>query len=356
MVTTVLVIFWIILCIIISGFLKHLIVQDINSKPTVSLTVIDQSYADCLSLVFLYEILLSVSIILCLMSDSLTLSYQMSLAIAFLLQFALINCCSILAITGLMRLVTLISNSEQFGIQSFGPDYLAVWRIRMVSFGFVLCLMLYCVMVHNSIPLFFYELYHREHITRSEITKYDSYFFIYSLPIVVAFMINTIAKIYKVIKQKQLFEQTEEKFALSFENVIVFPLLIMLTGLFQFQDRYKCLVLLYPLVLTLSAVVFPLIIISRQKRFIKNIHDFCANKICLCLPRTNTISPHVWIVFLTNTPCSVNLYFCCTYLLDGCISYLNFLNFSFLTQPLTGQKTQWPKKLNILNVNVKCVS
>ena len=292
-VTTALVIFWIILCIIISAFLKHFIIQDIKSKPTVSLTVIDQCYADCLGLVLLFEIFFSVSIILCLISDTLTLSFELSFAMAFLFYFALLNCCSILAITGLMRLVTLISNSEQFGIQSFGPDYIAVWRIRIISSGFVLSLMLYCIMVHNSIPLFFYDLYHSERISSSDIAKYDPYYIIYPVPIALAFTINTISKIYKVIIQMQLFEQTEEKFALSLENVLIFPLVIILLRLFQFQDRYNCLVLFYPLVLTLSAVAFPLKIILGRKQLGKKLRDFCANMIGLCLPRTNTISPLV---------------------------------------------------------------
>ena len=163
----------------------------------------------------------------------------------------------------------------------------------MISFGFVLSLMLYCIMVHNSIPLFFYDLYHSERISSSDIAKYDPYYIIYPVPIALAFTINTISKIYKVIIQMQLFEQTEEKFALSLENVLIFPLVIILLRLFQFQDRYNCLVLFYPLVLTLSAVAFPLKIILGRKQLGKKLRDFSANMIGLCLPRTNTISPQV---------------------------------------------------------------
>jgi len=291
MLPTTMVIFWIILCNIFSLFFKHLIIKDIKGKPIVSLTVIDLCYADCISLLFLFEIFFSVGIILCLISNDLTLNFELSLTLTMLIYFALMNCFSILTITGALRLITLVSNSEQYGIQSFGPDYIAVWKIRLMSFSFVVSLMLYCIMFHQSIPAFLYDLYHSYRISSLEIIKQDPFSVIYPMPIAMAFTVNTIAKIYNIVIKKQIFGPAEDKFALSLGNVLIFPLLIILLKLLQFEDRYKCLVLLYPVVLMLSSVAFPLAIILKHKQMKKALVDFCVYKIAFCKPRSNHVSP-----------------------------------------------------------------
>lgn len=130
MILKILVIIWIVFCVLISALLKIVILRSIHKKALVNQTVIDLSYADCFLLLLCFDISFSFSVVLCLISSPETLSFGLSFVLAVLIDLILGMCLNSLTITGCLRLVTVVSNLEQAGIQILGPDYKAIWMIR----------------------------------------------------------------------------------------------------------------------------------------------------------------------------------------------------------------------------------
>jgi hypothetical protein len=67
-----------------------------------------------------------------------------------------------LAITGILRFISIIKNLEQAGIQCPGPDYIAIWKIRMISIAATSILILSGHLFFNTLPAIFYTLCNEE--------------------------------------------------------------------------------------------------------------------------------------------------------------------------------------------------
>jgi hypothetical protein len=51
-----------------------------------------------------------------------------------------------------LRLISLVNKSEQSGIQSLGPDNVAIWKIRVFSLSLAITIPLIGLIVFQSIP------------------------------------------------------------------------------------------------------------------------------------------------------------------------------------------------------------
>jgi hypothetical protein len=264
-------IFWVLFCILTSTCLKYALVNHIYKKPPVSSTVIDLAYADCFIFIYMFEIIFGSSIILCITSENLALSFELSLAITVINYFVVSNCQFSLTITGILRFVSLINKSEEIGIQSLGPDYLAIWKIRLMSFGLTLILLLSNIMCFHSIPILFYTLYSPVSLSYTSIYEQDPYIGIYITPLVLASVANVVPKLYAIFTTKNFTNQTGEKFVLSLTNVLGFPSIVALIALSQFQDRFSVLTIHYPSILAFSSIIIPTIIIFRNEQLKKSI-------------------------------------------------------------------------------------
>jgi hypothetical protein len=74
-----LVIFFLIICLLISFLLIKIVRDHIHNQSVGSITVIDLTYADCLAVSFCFGIIYSSGIIGCLISEDLTLNFFPSL-------------------------------------------------------------------------------------------------------------------------------------------------------------------------------------------------------------------------------------------------------------------------------------
>jgi len=127
-----------------------------------------------------------------------------------------------------------------------------------------------------------------------ELFNQDPFTVLYSLPMVLAAAINGFAKIYTMVIKRQVFGTSEDSFSLSLGNVLGMPLLIILLRLFQFEDRYKNLVLFYPFLLLLSSLLIPCMIIARNGQLTASLLDkvkACIPKLDCLKPRANSITP-----------------------------------------------------------------
>ncbi len=268
---------WVLLCIVASTLLKYAIVSHIYKKPPISLTVIDLAYGDSLFYLYLYEINFGLTIILCSASDSLTLSFELSFGISVTNYFILSCCLWSVAISGLLRFVSLINNSEEIGIQSLGPDYLAIWKIRLMSFSFTLLLLLSGIMCFHSIPIFFYTLYIPVKTPYASIYEQDPYTRMYVAPVVCASVSSLAPKMYTLFTTKMCTDHAKEKFVLSLANALGFPLFFFLIASFQFFDRFIRLTVCFPIVLIYSCFILPIIIILRNDQIRKDIFEKVKN-------------------------------------------------------------------------------
>jgi predicted neutral ceramidase superfamily lipid hydrolase len=121
---------WICFCIFFSIPLIKIIYDHIHNKPIVSQTVIDLAYSDCILYLFAFDLLFAIALCWTLMSISTDLDFLPSLIFSMSTYFALCNSLWSLTITGILRFISLIKNSESDGIQSLGPDDIAIWKIR----------------------------------------------------------------------------------------------------------------------------------------------------------------------------------------------------------------------------------
>ena len=151
----ILVILWLVSCLAISFILIKTICDHIRLKAVSSVTVIDLTYSDCLICLHCFGIIYSSGIIGCLLTKTQTLDFIMSLIIAEAMFFSVCYILCGLTITAILRLISLVKNSEEFGIQSLGSDDVAIWKIRILSHTISFGLPFVGLIFFQSIPGFF---------------------------------------------------------------------------------------------------------------------------------------------------------------------------------------------------------
>ena len=105
---------WLILNLLLSLFLCFCILQYISSKQIISLTIIDLIYRDAILYTYLLCLFCSFAIIHCLCTNnpSKTLNYTYSISYSLAILYFAGNVTISLAISGALRLVTLINVSS----------------------------------------------------------------------------------------------------------------------------------------------------------------------------------------------------------------------------------------------------
>ena len=177
--------------------------------------------------------------------------------------FALCNSLWSLTIIGILRFISIIKNSEQAGIQSLGPDYVALWKIRFISIAFTSIIVLSGSWFFNVFPAFFYTIYYDE--TTAQTFKPTSYNKVYWIPIIMVTLSNAVPKLYTVFLARTWSTNIPEKYILSLETSLAFPFLILLAAAFQFTTRMNRLLYYDPLLVMFGCNVIPLMVIGQNK-------------------------------------------------------------------------------------------
>lgn len=222
-------------------------------------------------MLYIFGIVYASSIIGCLTSPSLTLDFVTSLVFGEAMYMSVCyNLCA-LTITAILRFISLVKNCETSGIQSLGPDDVAIWKIRIISIAITLTLPLIGLMFFQSIPGFFYSLYNQQNISPAQILSQDPSCYVLLVPLVVAVVANATPRIYStlLVKKFHLLINSDEKFLITFENAVSFLIVIASQVLSAYMDRKCRLLVYYPIIIFLICDIFPFVIIMKNAQMTK---------------------------------------------------------------------------------------
>jgi hypothetical protein len=272
----------IVLCLLLSLLMIKIIYLYIHKKPILSQTVIDLCYSDCVILLYCFNVSFACGVNLCLASTTTTIGFVPSLVISVAAYFFLCNSLWSLSISGVLRLITIVKNSEQAGIQVLGPDNVAIWKIRCISIGLTSSLLLTGILHFQSLPSFFYTLNYVKTIEGTELYQQDPFIKVYLIPMFVVIIANGLPKLYGMILARKYFSEHNQMFAISLENTLAFPFLIGLLVTSQFTTRIHRLLYYDPLLLMFGCNVIPLLIIMKNNCMTKQLEEE-SSKLLQCL-------------------------------------------------------------------------
>lgn len=200
---------------------------------------------------------------------------------------------SSLILSGGLRFITLLRNSEAKGLQLLGPENVAIVKTRLISIllaaAFEGVLVLYFD-IHSGI----YNLMHDfETDSILHTVRSDMYKTLFMVLPTLALLVNLVTKMYSLwIKRKmqhsaEIFPihgdianyfSNEELFSVSLEAALGIPLWMIFAIFASFANREWRLILFLPFQLMLKNIVFPIYIISKNNKMKSN-----AMLIFLCL-------------------------------------------------------------------------
>ena len=157
---------WSFITLTLSSLLSVTIYQYISEKPTVSSTLVDLIYRDIIILIYLLSLGTLVAIISCICSSNglQTLSFEWSVFFS-LLTNAFLNWIAVSMIfSGGLRLMSLLNNSEQCGLQLFGPDNLAIKKVRFISLFLSIVVIMLGSLIFKAYPASFDLFYYADKI------------------------------------------------------------------------------------------------------------------------------------------------------------------------------------------------
>jgi hypothetical protein len=270
------------------------IFQFISNKQILAVTLVDLVYRDTIVYNYLICFVSSAAIIHCLFlnNDNLTLGYEFAIAYSASVFF-FISCLSIsLIISGVLRLISVIKKSEAAGLQLLGPDYIALNKIRLISFfcSFIFpCLMM---SLYNTHTRFFLQLYGNLNTSFVQDINKNLGTVLYLVLPCMAAVVNIIAKICSnftinnIDPQVNVFtiygsQQCKSKDTLSFsvEAAVGIPLVILFEILVSFSDRIERLTLFVPFEIMLLGFIIPFFIIKRNIKIINFMNQNYLNTI-----------------------------------------------------------------------------
>ena len=262
---------WMVTCILISIPLFKIIRNNIHNKPVVATTILDLAYSDCIFFLFWYCLIFVLGVSACLLSETTSLTFTSSLIFSVASYFLLCNSLWSLTITGILRFVSILKKSEQAGIQSLGYDFVAIWKIRLISISLTSCLILSGHFIFNTLPAFFYTLHYEETTVVSH--KPTAANKIYWIPIILVTLANAVPKIYTTLLASRLLLGNPEKYALSLETSLSFPFLISVAFAFQFTSRMNRLLYYDPLLVMFGCNIIPLLVVGQNKDMRQKIRE-----------------------------------------------------------------------------------
>ena len=222
------VVFGLVLSMIISLVFVITICNHIKFKAVSSITITDLTYFDCIICLYCFGIVYSSGIIGCLLTETHLLDFIPALIIG---EAMFISVCYILCgltITALLRLISLVTNSEESGIQTLGPDDIAIWKIRIVSHA--RCFGIHAVgfFCFQFIPGFFIVLSNPQAYPFIGVIQVDTYTAVYLVPLISALVSNLLSKSYAAVvnRKMKLSSPSHTKFLLSLNNSIAFVIII----------------------------------------------------------------------------------------------------------------------------------
>jgi hypothetical protein len=232
-------IIWVLLSQTLSLFPCFVIYQFISKKQILSVTLVDLVYRDTITYIYFGCFVATTSVIHCLSqnNDTLTLSYEFATVYSVLLTFSVSAISISLIFSGVLRLISVIQKSEAAGLQLLGSDYIALYKIRLVSVTFSFILPFLLIYFFNAHPGLFSLFYGTENTSFFQDVKNNWAVALY-LMLPCTTLVNGIAKIYSDFTKENIDRRvniltiygnkqciSEGKVILSLEVTIGIPLL-----------------------------------------------------------------------------------------------------------------------------------
>ena len=275
-------IFFLIVCLLCSLFIWYIIYRYITEKPLVLINIVDLLYRDSISYIYLLCLVLSVALAHTILMDNknFKLNFDFAIFYATLINFFCNNIYVGLTISGGLRLISLVKNSEAAGLQLLGPDKEALFVIRVLSNIVSLLFPCFNVTVLGAYPGLFGLFNGEENISNLDDIKRNNFASLYLVLPFITIFINLSVQVYSKRMRKKLNEASqifvishlddvsvsEDKFSFSISHVVVFPVLILTAFLQSFADRKQRLFFLSPFHSFLINVAFPVLIINNSPK------------------------------------------------------------------------------------------
>ena len=170
----------------ISGLLNWAVLQHISKKPLIDQTVLDLTYKECLLYIFLLACSLCIAFISCLMTNENALGFVPAILCSNLVFFFIFTTSNSLSVGCILRILTMIYNSEQQGLQLLGTDDEAITKIRALSMAFSTCTIIIGNLILNSFPPIFIMLVGNQNLSIASMVKQDPGIIIYFILPVIA--------------------------------------------------------------------------------------------------------------------------------------------------------------------------
>ena len=176
-----------------------------------------------------------------------------------LINFFLNNLYLGLILSGALRLISLLKNSEAAGLQIFGPDNDALQLFRL--FSNVISILLSCFVVFelNAYPGMFGLLFVEENQSNVEDIMQNKFTALYLVLPFITVVVNFVVHLYSKKMRRQLqnassifvkenanVEQNVETFSFSVSLVMIIPVFVLITFVQSFADRKQRLFFLSP--------------------------------------------------------------------------------------------------------------
>jgi hypothetical protein len=292
----------------------------ISRKSLISITLVDLIYCDTLVYIYLLCFTLTIAFIHCLLQleAELTLDFVMARIYSVIGEFIIFCLTVSLIVSGVLRLISIVQNSEAAGIQLLGPENIAIVKIRILSITLAVLFELIVTVHLKTYSGLFYMFHDPESTSILNSVNKNNYAILFQIQPVLAFLINVIIKLYvfwinRKIEQNQLavaftiqnfaFHTTTLKkgFSLPLGSVVGIPVIVLLGTIFTFANRKIRVTFLGPLQLTFMLIVVPGFIINRNKKmrafFFENwiypARDRITENLYKFNKRTNVISPFI---------------------------------------------------------------
>jgi hypothetical protein len=110
---------WLVLVTLASAYLCYVIYSYIKQKAPITQTVIDLIYKDCVICLFLLTTIFALTLIGTQLSEDYTLTHTSARVASNLLYFFMEFGSILMSVSSLLRLLTIINNSEEAGIFCF---------------------------------------------------------------------------------------------------------------------------------------------------------------------------------------------------------------------------------------------
>jgi hypothetical protein len=192
------IILWIITTMFVSLILCATIHKYISEKPVISLTLVDFIYRDIIVYIDLFSLSMNMGVVFCILSnnDSHTLDFYSALVFAFL-TYLFMHCIAIsLFICGTLRLISLVKNSEESGIQLLGPDFHAIVKVRWISVVTTILIFTVESVFFSEYPSTFKMFHINESQPISDPLGLNIWNIIYVVIPIASALVNGIAKLY----------------------------------------------------------------------------------------------------------------------------------------------------------------